>query len=606
MILNHPVQYFYELNKGESKGSPFIFVQNKKAEYQNKDLDIIKYANNKGEYVHIDAKAGINLDDLKHYLKKQIDKLPIYDMEMPSSWIAVRKFFIDNLDKNKNPNPKNLMTKEALKNLFAKKKVNPKTGKYLFNFLQQGGFIYAHKNLKEKIIINQEWALKAIYKILDRENEQIYNELLRRKGEIEVYRLFRLWGEDYTDTEKRIFLTFMQNCGLCFKIWLKEKEHYREEVEEDDVFIFPQFLAKNIPPVVNMDWQDRMEKVHVLKHEMEWLNFNLIHKFITALGRKAEKRDIWRNGISIRTPDGWFRVELNIKEKAIKVLMDVKTKPKLLLSVLKELAEISSVPLSWQISEDNENSFTAFDIVEWEQSLKQNPNQVKSSEDEEEEAALAKLADKQSSVFKPNTSKKQQVLFICSSPKGEPLLDYGTEIKKIREARESAKKRTKFKKIKDKTGIEAKQFVRILSTSKPDILHISMHASKSDTKGLYFEGKNGELEGLSLERFVESMEDYCEFHQKFNIVVLSACNSLRYAKAIAHLADYVVGMQDYIPDEAAALYAEKLYEFIFDGQAVELAHKVAAKNLKYEDIKIDRRLKFELHEIPYLIINLNK
>jgi hypothetical protein len=191
--------------------------------------------------------------------------------------------------------------------------------------------------------------------------------------------------------------------------------------------------------------------------------------------------------------------------------------------------------------------------------------------------------------------KPKKILFICSGPKDTYLLDFGKEFKKIKDALQSSEKREQFE-IEIETGVEADDFLRLVTRFEPDFLHISTHAS--ETQGLYFEGSQGEQQIVSPTELAE-LFDLIQQKNKPELVVLSACNSLSQAQAIQGYVGRVVGMQGFLPEQAGVVYAEKLYEMIFDGQDIDYAHKSAQMGLKMAKIPTEGVV--ATHEIPVLL-----
>ena len=72
----------------------------------------------------------------------------------------------------------------------------------ILNFLHHSGVVFYRENyFNNQIILNQEWAIRAIYKILDR-GSSYYSEILRsKKGEINYDNLCDIWP-DNDDNER--------------------------------------------------------------------------------------------------------------------------------------------------------------------------------------------------------------------------------------------------------------------------------------------------------------------------------------------------------------------------------------------------------------------
>ena len=83
-----------------------------------------------------------------------------------------------------------------------------------------------------------------------------------------------------------------------------------------------------------------------------------------------------------------------------------------------------------------------------------------------------------------------------------------------------------------------------------------MHASKS--QGLYFEDNNQNDRLMSVEEITKHFKLNAKNH-KPDLVILPACNSIKYAEAIRPYCKNVIGAIDFLPDEIAAMYAKKIY-----------------------------------------------
>lgn len=129
----------------------------------------------------------------------------------------------------------------------------------------------------------------------------------------------------------------------------------------------------------------------------------------------------------------------------------------------------------------------------------------------------------------------------------------------------------------------------------PEIVHISMHASKS--KGLYFE------DGLMTE---EALKDYMKLVSSLHkpkLVVLSACNSIKYTEAVKPYAENVIGTVDFLPDLVSILYAKTFYQSLFNKKPIAFAHQSANLAVKHGDFSEAQKnqIKTPLHEILTLL-----
>jgi len=87
----------------------------------------------------------------------------------------------------------------------------------LLEFLHNTGAIYYCKELfNGRIVLDQNWALQAVYTVFDREKTLpiLRDENLGRFTRLQLHRL--VWGS-YTLEQQEVFLGLMESCGICFR-----------------------------------------------------------------------------------------------------------------------------------------------------------------------------------------------------------------------------------------------------------------------------------------------------------------------------------------------------------------------------------------------------
>jgi internalin A len=86
----------------------------------------------------------------------------------------------------------------------------------LLDFLHHNGVIFYRAGLfGDRIVLDQNWALEAIYALFDRKKTL---PLLRGYGRFTRADLEALIWSDYTAKEQKVFLSMMESCGICFRI----------------------------------------------------------------------------------------------------------------------------------------------------------------------------------------------------------------------------------------------------------------------------------------------------------------------------------------------------------------------------------------------------
>jgi internalin A len=84
-------------------------------------------------------------------------------------------------------------------------------------YLHNAGTVFYRRDLFDnQIIIDQGWALEAIYAVFNR--DKCYRQLLRQNGRFTQADLAEwVWDEaGYGVKEQELFLSMMQSCGVCF------------------------------------------------------------------------------------------------------------------------------------------------------------------------------------------------------------------------------------------------------------------------------------------------------------------------------------------------------------------------------------------------------
>ena len=155
----------------------------------------------------------------------------------------------------------------------------------VLDFLTHSGWIFWDERLFEgRVIVGQQWAIDGLYVPLERENTAAYEKLTSRDGRFTISDLGELgWngGEGrtaYSDAEQRLLLSFMERCGLCFKLH-DEKRSFRgqdvyvsfEHLPDDGIREFTKLfeLAARPSTVVTEDreWTERIPRLH--KHHWQ-------------------------------------------------------------------------------------------------------------------------------------------------------------------------------------------------------------------------------------------------------------------------------------------------------------------------------------------------
>ena len=182
----------------------------------------------------------------------------------------------------------------------------------LNNWLVQTGVVFYKKGLfDDKIILNQSWAIRAVYALYDRSEEGYYTDIKEEKGNFDGALLNNCWA-DYKPQEREWFLQFMLKAELCVEITTEKEASWDQR----------QFLALEMLPekrtsgivIQEENWQEQKTPLARLRYHYPFLHLGLIQSFIVRTYRYAEVKDIYKDGLLI-----------NVDGK--KVIVEVKKEP---------------------------------------------------------------------------------------------------------------------------------------------------------------------------------------------------------------------------------------------------------------------------------------
>jgi internalin A len=177
----------------------------------------------------------------------------------------------------------------------------------LLDFLHRNGVVFYRPGLfGDRIILDQNWALEAIYVLFDRKK---ILPLLRGYGRFSQADLERLIWSDYTVQEQRIFLGMMESCGICFRV--------RELPNGEWEYIAPELLPK---------WSDAQEQLlgrlrddppdAEATAKYAFLHEGVLRGYLSKLGEHAKDAAIyWKYGC-------WFYERKTCSQTLIESIWD--------------------------------------------------------------------------------------------------------------------------------------------------------------------------------------------------------------------------------------------------------------------------------------------
>ena len=182
--------------------------------------------------------------------------------------------------------------------------------KHFLNYLHNAGVAFYRDGLfDDRIVLDQSWALDAIYAVFNR--DKLYKELSRLGGRFTRSLLELLVWQDYDVKEQRLFLSMMQSCGICFL-------HRRSDNQDENEYIAPDLLPERAAVENQIDamW-DRDLPAETAEFEYSLLHSGIVRSVISCVGSEAGITAVyWKDGLCAyekttgsrvlsRAADGW-------------------------------------------------------------------------------------------------------------------------------------------------------------------------------------------------------------------------------------------------------------------------------------------------------------
>jgi internalin A len=170
------------------------------------------------------------------------------------------------------------------------------SAEFALAYLNDNGTVFYRAGLfQDRIVLDQNWAMAAIYALFDR--KETYGRLKRRSGLFERAYLAQVW-QDYSEAEQRLFLSMMKSCGICF---VYREDETEEQDDDTTVYVAPEFLPEKavVQGQIEATWGEG-PATHRQVFTYAFLHEGLIRNVISQLGTLAQTRaDYFRGGVCL-------------------------------------------------------------------------------------------------------------------------------------------------------------------------------------------------------------------------------------------------------------------------------------------------------------------
>lgn len=214
------------------------------------------------------------------------------------------------------------------------KGLDESSAKTLLRFLHNSGvFFYQEGIFNNQIVIDQKWAIDAVYILFNRTG--IFAELhgsgmftgndLKRKD---------VWKE-YSEDEHQLFISFMEQCEVCFEM---DKQNFQNKPFAERKFIAPQLLPEREPSEIGYIFNEK-EGIY-FKYRHHFLHAAIIQRLIVRIGFLAKISNMWKDGILLKTDEGTALVEALPEKNEMVIRLKELSSTELLIKIRNELKEI--------------------------------------------------------------------------------------------------------------------------------------------------------------------------------------------------------------------------------------------------------------------------
>jgi internalin A len=278
-------KYWLEMIEALSEASPVLIFQNEKAD-RSKSIDEAgikgRFPNvmavHAGNLEHGDATAGLAEAILYH-----VQQLSHVGEAVPAQWLKIR-LEIDNLKQNNQYITQAQYLQLYEKNLPADRGKALKLSRYLHDL---GVFLHFQEDplLARYVILQNEWATEAVFRVLDDEPTKA------RQGYFSRRDCARIWADSsYAEMHPEL-LALMEKFELCYKL----------PDQRQDNWIMPQLLSPSAPEVF-ANWAKADDLV--LTYQYDFLPKGLISRLMVRMHRFVLQPNLcWGSGALFENGD---------------------------------------------------------------------------------------------------------------------------------------------------------------------------------------------------------------------------------------------------------------------------------------------------------------
>ncbi len=314
--LRHPPQYWLDMiadiadknersrvlivqNLFDNKVAQNVLTNDELTDYAARGLDITTMS--------VDAKEGDDIDifkaNVESHAKKLLDK---YKEELPETWVNIRTKVAERRE-----NKEKTLNFGDFEQICADCKLTGDPS-VILGYLHRAGEVFYYPNqFNNQIILDQEWALKAVYSVLKNTNKEQFNRPFKLNLLIDVW---QKEDNELTVEDAKIFLNFM----LSNQIMFSTEKH--NPLNDENEFVIPQLLMDSLPIGVKSN-KNRPDAL-IYRIDYAFLHRDIIERFIVNTAQFSKDKAYWKNGVFIEFNNAFAIVEVLRENDKNKINID--------------------------------------------------------------------------------------------------------------------------------------------------------------------------------------------------------------------------------------------------------------------------------------------
>ena len=301
--------------------SPMLIVQNERKD-RSKDLDFKAI---RGKYEFVKEKFATNLldcrglDAVEKEIWHQVLKLPHVGQALPKPWIPIREELIA-LSKEKPYISDEEYIAVCRKHDLKEEKEAYELSHYLHDL---GTFLHFQDDelLQRIIILQNEWATEAVYRLLDDE------EIKGNFGRFNQTKAKKTWHEAHYKRKIPELLNLMMKFELCYP--LPDKKNH---------FLIPQLLPNSKPDHLHSPGVNSLQ----LRYRYDFLPKGLISRFIVRTHQYIQnQKNGWKSGVELKWNNSIAFVEESYNQNLISIWITRENQKEFMTIVSEEMDKLN-------------------------------------------------------------------------------------------------------------------------------------------------------------------------------------------------------------------------------------------------------------------------